>query len=81
MRAAVRTTTGVSNTTVASRPSTIVVADAAANTSVNSRRASPPERSAMIVPSASNTPSRRHPSANSRSAARKPTVGAMALTA
>ena len=74
-RAAVANTTGVNNTTVASRLKTAVTAVAAANTSANSRRGRSPAPAAIAPPIASNSPSRRHPSASTSSAARKPTVG------
>jgi len=75
IRAAVAKTTGVSNTTVASRLSTAVTPAPVTKTNASSRRGLPLEPRAMTTPMASKSPSRRQPSAISNSAARNPTVG------
>ena len=58
-----------------------MIAAAIAKTKASSRRGRPREPRAMTAPTASNSPSRRQPSAMSSSAARKPTVGARARSA
>src|SRR5580704_8016345 len=80
-RVAVARTTGVSRTIVGSRPSVTVTPLATAKTRANSRRGLSREPRAITSPSAPNSPSRRHPSASSSSAARNPIVGARWPTA
>src|ERR1035441_8645351 len=75
-RATVANTTGVSSTTVASRLSTAVTVLATANTSARSVTGLPREPVAIQVPAASNRPNRSHRLARTRTAARKPMVGA-----
>ena len=74
--ATVAKTTGVSSTTVASRLSTAVTVLATANTSARSLTGLPREPVATQVPAASNSPKRSHRLARTRTAARKPMVGA-----
>jgi hypothetical protein len=69
-------TTGVSSTTVASRLSTAVIAEAVANTRASSRRGRPAERRAIHVPQARNRPSSSQSCASTSTAARKPITGA-----
>ena len=75
-RVAVASTTGVSNTTVASRLSTAVTTDATANTSPSSRCGDPRLRRPTTAPAKSNTPSSSARCASTSTAARNPTVGA-----
>src|SRR5579859_4093394 len=79
--AAVASTTGVSRTTVASRLSTAVTAEARTNTTASSRRGEPRATRAASVPAYPNTFSSpaRYPSTST--AARKPTVGSSATSA
>ena len=74
-RAAVRKTTGVSSTTVASRLSTAVVTAATAKTWTSSRRGRPRDRLAIHAPQARNRPSSSHNCAITSTAARKPITG------
>ncbi len=75
MRAAVAKTTGVSSTTVASRLSTAVIREAAANTCTSKRRGHPAAPRAIQAPQAWNRPSSSHSRARTRTAARKPITG------
>jgi hypothetical protein len=67
--------TGVSSTTVASRLSTAVIAEAAANTWASSRRGRPWLLRAIHVPHARNRPSSSQSWASTSTAARKPITG------
>lgn len=75
IREAVTSTTGVSSTTVASKLSTAVIADASPNTPVSSRPGEPADRRASQAPQAWNSPSTSQKCASTSTAARNPTTG------
>jgi hypothetical protein len=75
-RAAVANTTGVNNTTVASRPNTAVTSEATTNTATNSRSGRPLAARAIHAPHQTNRPSSAHNWANTSTAAKNPTTGA-----
>ena len=75
-RAAVANTTGVNNTTVASRLKTAVTTDAITNTATSSRSGRPFAARAIHPPHHANSPSSAHNWANISTAAKNPTTGA-----
>ena len=75
-RAAVANTSGVNNTTVASRLNTAVTSDATTNTASNNRPGRPLAARAIHPPHQANKPSPAHNCANTSTAAKKPTTGA-----
>lgn len=75
MWAAVANTTGVSRTTVASRLSTAVMAEARAKTAPRRRPGRPADQRAIQVPQAWKSPSSSQSLARTSTAARKPITG------
>src|ERR1700738_174321 len=75
-RAAVAKTTGVINTTVASRLKTAVTTEATANTATSNRSGRPFAARAITPPHHANSPSAAHNCAKTSPAAKNPTTGA-----